>query len=86
MINQIYGAIYYCSIQATILWVCDFHGNIIVLSICQLESIEELERFVMNHRKDYVDLHRNTEQEWDNIEHEVSSLPILTKSLQDSLC
>ncbi|KAL5982843.1 Syntaxin-81 [Asimina triloba] len=38
-----------------------------------LESIEELERFIIKHRKDYVDLHRTTEQERDSIEHEVSS-------------
>ncbi|RRT58392.1 hypothetical protein BHE74_00003395 [Ensete ventricosum] len=37
-----------------------------------LESISELERFIIKHRKDYVDMHRITEQERDNIEHEVS--------------
>ncbi|RWR82227.1 syntaxin-81 [Cinnamomum micranthum f. kanehirae] len=37
-----------------------------------LQSIEELERFILKHRKDYVDLHRTTEQERDSIEHEVS--------------
>ncbi|KAG6489905.1 hypothetical protein ZIOFF_051186 [Zingiber officinale] len=37
-----------------------------------LESISELEHFITKHRKDYVDLHRITEQERDNIEHEVS--------------
>lgn len=42
------------------------------LSLSQLESIKELERFIVKHRKDYVDLHRTTEQERDNIEHEVS--------------
>ncbi|XP_042415271.1 syntaxin-81-like [Zingiber officinale] len=36
-----------------------------------LESISELEHFITKHRKDYVDLHRITEQERDNIEHEV---------------
>ncbi|PKA52002.1 Syntaxin-81 [Apostasia shenzhenica] len=37
-----------------------------------LESINELEIFIVKHRKDYLDLHRTTEQERDNIEHEVS--------------
>ncbi|KAG8082767.1 hypothetical protein GUJ93_ZPchr0014g47551 [Zizania palustris] len=40
-------------------------------AIKTLESIRELERFIVKHRKDYVDLHRTTEQERDNIEHEV---------------
>jgi hypothetical protein len=31
-----------------------------------------LERFIVKHRRDYVDLHRITERERDNIEHEVS--------------
>jgi hypothetical protein len=39
----------------------------------QLESIKELERFIIKHKKDYRDLHRTTEQERDNIEHEVTS-------------
>lgn len=38
----------------------------------QLESIGALEKFMLKHRKDYVDLHRTTEQERDSIEHEVS--------------
>ncbi|KAM3689224.1 hypothetical protein ACB098_09G030900 [Castanea mollissima] len=38
-----------------------------------LESIEALEQFMLKHRKDYVDLHRTTEQERDSIEHEVST-------------
>ncbi|KAE9600276.1 hypothetical protein Lal_00045374 [Lupinus albus] len=38
-----------------------------------LESIGELEQFLLKHRKDYTDLHRTTEQERDSIEHEVSS-------------
>lgn len=37
-----------------------------------LESIGELEEFLLKHRKDYVDLHRSTEQERDSIEHEVT--------------
>ncbi|KAG6469871.1 hypothetical protein ZIOFF_070804 [Zingiber officinale] len=41
-------------------------------AIKTLESILELEHFITKHRKDYVDLHRITEQERDNIEHEVS--------------
>ncbi|TQD70820.1 hypothetical protein C1H46_043647 [Malus baccata] len=36
-----------------------------------LESIGTLEQFMLKHRKDYVDLHRTTEQERDSIEHEV---------------
>ncbi|KAJ7961370.1 syntaxin-81 [Quillaja saponaria] len=38
-----------------------------------LESIGALEQFMLKHRKDYIDLHRTTEQERDNIEHEVSA-------------
>ncbi|KAK4254767.1 hypothetical protein QN277_010099 [Acacia crassicarpa] len=38
-----------------------------------LESIGELDHFLLKHRKDYTDLHRTTEQERDSIEHEVSS-------------
>ncbi|GMH04231.1 hypothetical protein Nepgr_006070 [Nepenthes gracilis] len=37
-----------------------------------LESIGTLEQFLRKHRKDYVDLHRTTEQERDSIEHEVT--------------
>ncbi|XP_044480176.1 syntaxin-81-like isoform X1 [Mangifera indica] len=37
-----------------------------------LESIGALEKFMLKHQKDYVDLHRTTEQERDSIEHEVS--------------
>ncbi|KAL5650172.1 hypothetical protein ACJX0J_040981, partial [Zea mays] len=40
-------------------------------AIKTLESIRELERFIVKHRRDYVDLHRITEQERDNIEHEI---------------
>ncbi|KAL5213844.1 hypothetical protein ABZP36_002996 [Zizania latifolia] len=40
-------------------------------AIKTLESVKELERFIVKHRKDYVDLHRTMEQERDNIEHEV---------------
>ncbi|CAM8961761.1 unnamed protein product [Rhodiola kirilowii] len=38
-----------------------------------LESIEELEQFLAKHRKDYVDMHRTTEQERDSIEQEVAA-------------
>lgn len=38
----------------------------------QMESIGALEQFMLKHRKDYVDLHRTTEQERDSIEQEVS--------------
>ncbi|KAG9445568.1 hypothetical protein H6P81_011696 [Aristolochia fimbriata] len=56
-----------------------------------LESIDELERFIVKHRKDYVDLHRTTEQERDSIEHEVSvfikackeQVEILTNRIHD---
>ncbi|XP_010543751.1 PREDICTED: syntaxin-81 [Tarenaya hassleriana] len=41
-------------------------------SLKTLESIKELEQFMLKHRKDYVDLHRTTEQERDSIEHEVT--------------
>ncbi|XP_017438606.1 syntaxin-81 isoform X2 [Vigna angularis] len=36
-----------------------------------LESIGELDQFLLKHRKDYTDLHRTTEKERDSIEHEV---------------
>ncbi|KAI3853328.1 hypothetical protein MKX03_021882 [Papaver bracteatum] len=36
-----------------------------------LESIEALDKFIVKHRKDYVERHRTTEQERDSIEHEV---------------
>ncbi|KAK9742373.1 hypothetical protein RND81_03G167900 [Saponaria officinalis] len=41
-------------------------------SLKTLELIGELEQFLMKHRKDYVDMHRTTEQERDSIEQEVS--------------
>ncbi|XP_065856291.1 syntaxin-81 [Euphorbia lathyris] len=40
-------------------------------ALTTLESIRTLEQFMLKHRKDYVDLHRTTEQERDGIEHEV---------------
>ncbi|XP_011628097.1 syntaxin-81 [Amborella trichopoda] len=47
-----------------------------------LESIAELERFIVKHRKDYVDLHRTIEQERDSIEHEVS---VFIKTCKDQI-
>ncbi|KFK35826.1 hypothetical protein AALP_AA4G042200 [Arabis alpina] len=38
-----------------------------------LESIKELDQFMLKHRKDYVDLHRTTEQEKDSIEQEITA-------------
>lgn len=51
-------------------------------AIKTLESINELEHFIVKHRKDYVDLHRTTEQERDNIEHEVS---VFVKACKDQI-
>ncbi|XVF83847.1 hypothetical protein PTKIN_Ptkin16aG0526100 [Pterospermum kingtungense] len=56
-----------------------------------LESIEALDQFMLKHRKDYVDLHRTTEQERDSIEHEVTAfikackeqIDILQNSIKD---
>ncbi|KAL0796736.1 hypothetical protein Bca101_068113 [Brassica carinata] len=39
----------------------------------ELESIKELDHFMMKHRKDYVDLHRTTEHEKDSIEQEITA-------------
>ncbi|KAF8397357.1 hypothetical protein HHK36_016270 [Tetracentron sinense] len=50
-----------------------------------LESIEALEQFIVKHRKDYVDLHRTTEQERDSIEHEVSAFVKACKEQIDIL-
>ncbi|RVW41357.1 Syntaxin-81 [Vitis vinifera] len=47
-----------------------------------LESIRTLEQFIMQHRKDYVDMHRTTEQERDSIEHEVT---IFIKACKDQI-
>ncbi|KAL0722771.1 hypothetical protein Bca4012_037370 [Brassica carinata] len=38
-----------------------------------LESIKELDQFMMKHRKDYVDMHRTTEHEKDSIEQEITA-------------
>ncbi|CAN6461657.1 unnamed protein product [Victoria cruziana] len=43
----------------------------ISLGYNELQSIDELERFIVKHRKDYIEPHRATEQERDSIEHEV---------------
>ncbi|XP_060187755.1 syntaxin-81 isoform X1 [Lycium barbarum] len=48
----------------------------------KLESIGTLEQFLMKHKKDYVDLHRTTEQERDSIEHEVT---IFVKSCKEQI-
>ncbi|XP_023520591.1 syntaxin-81-like [Cucurbita pepo subsp. pepo] len=38
-----------------------------------LESIGALEEFMLKHQKDYVDMYRTTDQERDDIEHEVTA-------------
>lgn len=38
-----------------------------------LENIGELEQYLMKHKRDYVDMHRTTEEERDSIEQEVTS-------------
>lgn len=56
-----------------------------------LESIGALEQFMLKHRKDYVDVHRTTEQEKDSIEQEVGAfikackeqIDILKNSIND---
>ncbi|KAJ0980928.1 hypothetical protein J5N97_009183 [Dioscorea zingiberensis] len=47
-----------------------------------LSSINELEHFIVKHRKDYVGFHRTTEHQRDDIEHEVS---IFIKSCKDQI-
>ncbi|KAF3336933.1 Syntaxin-81 [Carex littledalei] len=54
-------------------------------SIKTLESIKELESFLVKHKKDYKDLHRTTEQERDNIEHEVGNFVKACKEQIDIL-
>ncbi|GFP86315.1 syntaxin-81 [Phtheirospermum japonicum] len=51
-------------------------------ALTTLESIGALEQFLMKHKKDYVDLHRTTEQERDSIEHEVT---IFIKACKDQI-
>ncbi|XP_058181869.1 syntaxin-81-like [Rhododendron vialii] len=60
-------------------------------ALTTLESIGALEQFLVKHKKDYVDLHRTTEQERDSIEHEVTvfvkackeQIDILKSSIND---
>lgn len=60
---------YVCALCCVVLVLC----NVAFFSLClQLESIGELDQFLLKHRKDYTDLHRTTEKERDSIEHEVS--------------
>lgn len=51
-------------------------------SLKTLESIGTLEQFLVKHKKDYVDLHRTTEQERDSIEHEVT---VFIKACQEQI-
>lgn len=60
-------------------------------ALTTLESIRALEQFLLKHKKDYVDVHRITEQERDSIEHEVTvfikackeQIDVLQKSISD---
>ncbi|KMT18288.1 hypothetical protein BVRB_2g024510 [Beta vulgaris subsp. vulgaris] len=54
-------------------------------SLKTLESIGELDQFLMKHKRDYVDLHRTTEQERDSIEQEVTSFVKLCQKQIDVL-
>lgn len=54
-------------------------------AVKSLESITELENFITKYRKDYVDLHRTTEQERDDIEREVSDFIKACKEQIDNL-
>ncbi|XP_059282987.1 syntaxin-81 isoform X2 [Lycium ferocissimum] len=58
------------------------HRSALSLGYDELESIGTLEQFLMKHKKDYVDLHRTTEQERDSIEHEVT---IFVKSCKEQI-
>ncbi|KAL6570385.1 Syntaxin-81 [Orobanche minor] len=51
-------------------------------ALTTLQSIGALEQFIMKHKKDYVDLHRTTEQERDSIEHEVT---VFIKACKDQI-
>ncbi|KAL6580977.1 Syntaxin-81 [Orobanche minor] len=51
-------------------------------ALTTLQSIGALEQFLMKHEKDYVDLHRTTEQERDSIEHEVT---VFIKACKDQI-
>jgi len=50
-----------------------------------LERIKEFDQFMSKHRKDYVDLHRTTEQEKDSIEHEITAFIKVCKEQIDRL-
>ncbi|KAL2927780.1 Syntaxin-81 [Bienertia sinuspersici] len=54
-------------------------------SLKTLESIGELDQYLMKHKRDYVDLHRTTEQERDSIEQEVTSFVKLCQKQIDVL-
>ncbi|CAA0808750.1 Syntaxin-81 [Striga hermonthica] len=51
-------------------------------ALTTLDSIGALEKFLMKHKKDYVDSHRTTEQERDSIEHEVT---VFIKACKDQI-
>ncbi|KAL6563172.1 Syntaxin-81 [Orobanche hederae] len=51
-------------------------------ALTTIQSIGALEQFIMKHKKDYVDLHRTTEQERDSIEHEVT---VFIKACKDQI-
>ncbi|CAL1384950.1 unnamed protein product [Linum trigynum] len=50
-----------------------------------LENIGALEQFMLKHRKDYMDMHRTTEQERDSIEQEVAEFVKACKEQIDIL-
>ncbi|KAL5709291.1 Syntaxin-81 [Ranunculus cassubicifolius] len=51
-------------------------------ALTTLQSIEALEQFIGKHRKDYVDLHRTTQQERDSIESEIT---VFIKSCKEQI-
>ncbi|KAL6531055.1 Syntaxin-81 [Orobanche hederae] len=57
-------------------------SSFIKAALTTLQSIGALEQFLMKHEKDYVDLHRTTEQERDSIEHEVT---VFIKACKDQI-
>lgn len=65
-------------VVSTFFLFCLINKFLILLTVIKLESIVALEKFMLKHRKDYVDLHRTTEQERDSIEQEVSSYCFLS--------
>eukprot|EP00249_Psilotum_nudum_P012717 c23940_g1_i1 orf=317-1294(-) len=56
-----------------------------IAAIETMKSINTLQTFVLTHRKDYVDRHRSTEQDRDNIEHEVGTFVKACKEQIDLL-